>query len=177
MANPTFSLTLGDVSTAQHDMLIARVISRYVTARSTRALAELSQYDSLVERLGRTLGRRGAPRRPTLSWLFEAQVSLWRTVDELGQRSDRTLSDIQIPREAIRAVAVLSTFGSPSEVPGARQDKKYGPLATLRRRLFPTELEHEEAYLAGAADVYDLELSMNEWDRRQGRMPPLLLNV
>src|SRR4051794_19078804 len=100
MAHPTFSLPLGSTTTSHLPGFVERSIRRYASARSSRALAELLRYDSLLERMGRTLRRRAVPRHPTLSWLLGAQVALWQTADELVQHSDRTLADIHIPREA-----------------------------------------------------------------------------
>jgi hypothetical protein len=170
MAHPTFSLPLGGVSHSPSVSRVERLILRYVEGRSARALDELSRYDELLQRFSRTLRRRAVPRHPTLSWLISAQFTRWHTVDELSQHSDRTLDDIQVPREAIKAIATLSAFGWPREEAQAATARE-GMLAGMRRRFMPTDGELEEAYLAAAADLNDLEYRMQEWERRSARRP------
>jgi hypothetical protein len=43
-------------------------------------------------------------------------------------------------------------------------------LTSLQRR-FPNQREAEEAYLAGAVDIYDLERRMRQLDQRDTRQP------
>lgn len=170
MAHPSYSLPLGNVAHSSTGSVLERIILRHVQTRSERALADFSRYDGLARRFGRTLRRRAVPRHPTLSWFLAAQRMIWRTVDELARHSDRTLDDIQIPREAIEAVAVLSAFGWPREE--AKGDiRRQGMLEGMRRRFMPSEGELEEAYLAVAADLHDLEYRMREWERRSARKP------
>ncbi|MFO1148137.1 MAG: DUF3563 family protein [Alsobacter sp.] len=165
MAHPIASLPLRGVSVSQTGSLLERALYAFVSARVQRASAELSRYDSLAQRYGRTTRRKTIPAHPTLAWFVSAQVSAWKTVDELTQHTDRTLDDIQIPREAIRALAVLSAFGWPRDDASPARAPA-GMLAQLRRRFFPSDSELQNAYLSEAADIYDLEYRMSEWDRR-----------
>jgi hypothetical protein len=76
----------------------------------------------------------------------------------------------------VKAVAVLAAYGWPRQEaapsPAAPFLAEAVPASTdslaarLRRRFFPTEAELEEAYLADATDINDLEFRMREWDRR-----------
>ena len=68
-------------------------------------------------------------------------------------------------RVIIRAIAVLSAFGWPRE---DRPAPWAGLLATLRQRYFPDDAALQEAYLAQATDIYDLEYRMAEWESRHG---------
>ncbi|RZI72306.1 MAG: DUF3563 domain-containing protein [Variovorax sp.] len=43
-------------------------------------------------------------------------------------------------------------------------------LSALRRR-FPNRQDHEDAYLAGSVDIYDLERRMRELDQRDTAQP------
>jgi hypothetical protein len=170
MAHPIASLPLRGLSAPLSSSLLERAISAFVSARVQHAASDLSRYDAVARLYGRNTRRKSIPVHPTLGWFLSAQLSVWKTVDELAQHSERTLEDIQIPREAIRAIAVLSAFGWPREEASASA-KAPGLLASLRRRFFPNEAELEEAYLSQASDIHDLEYRMSEWDRRRGAQP------
>lgn len=158
--------------------LVERVLLRHVTAQALEAQAQLSVHEGLSQRLAKTLMRRRLPSQAGLSWYLSARASAARTVEELSEHSDRELADIQVPRELIRSVAVVAAFGWPRE--DERKvfvaETQNGVLSRLRRTWFPTQAELEETYLAGAADLHELEYRMTEWDRRRvGRRTALSL--
>jgi hypothetical protein len=174
MAHPTASLPLRGTSVPSLAGPIERAILRFVTARAERARDLVAQYDVVAERMTRTLQRRRIPAHPTLGWFLQAQASIWTTTEELDAHSDRILADIQIPRELVKAIAILAAYGWPrQEATGSVETVAAGvpgrPFAALRRRFFPTDAELEEAYLSGSTDMNDLEYRMREWDRRLSR--------
>lgn len=171
MAHPTVSTPLRGLSFPHLSASVERLVLRVVTSRAEQARDLVAQHDALAARLTRSLQRRRIPAHPTLSWFVGAQLALWNTIDQLEAHSDRQLADIQIPRELVRAVAVLAAYGWPRQetAPAAAEAVAVSGqtlLARLRRRFFPTEAELEEAYLSGATDINDLEFRMREWDRR-----------
>lgn len=174
MAHPIASLPIRGTSVPSLAGSVERAILRYVSARAERARDLVAQYDGLAERMTRTLQRRRVPAHPTLGWFLQAQVAIWKTTDELDAHSDRMLADIQIPRDLVKAIAVLAAYGWPRQdaapaVETVAAAPSASPFAALRRRFFPTDAELEEAYLADATDLNDLEYRMREWDRRLSR--------
>lgn len=179
MAHPTASLPIRGTTVPSLAGTIERAILRFVSVRAERARDLVGQYDGLAERMARTLQRRRLPAHPTLGWFLEAQVAIWKTTDELSAHSDRMLADIQIPRELVKAIAVLAAYGwpRPDAAPAVETVAATvpGPFAALRRRFFPTDAELEEAYLSDATDLNELEFRMREWDRRLSRSNRLSL--
>lgn len=175
MAHPIASLPIRGTSVPSLAGSVERAILRHVSARAEQARDLVAQYDALAERMTRTLQRRRVPAHPTLGWFLSAQVSISKTIGELEAHSDRILADIQIPRELVKAIAILAAYGwprqeaAPSVEAVASITSAAGPFSALRRRFFPTEAELEEAYLSDATDLNDLEYRMREWDRRLAR--------
>ena len=172
------TLSVQSVPRSSLAVLLERLVLRHVTARALAAQAQISAHEGLSERLAKSLMRRRLPSHPGLSWYLSARLSLARTVEELSEHSERELADIQIPRELIRPVAVVSAFGwpRPEERAAPAAARGVSLLAQVRRDWFPTDEELEEAYLAASTDLHDLEYRMLEWNRRRaGRRPAFSL--